>query len=218
MDSKFIIAKLERFAWKGGSGLVIPAILWVLSSGVWPWPSTGFPETYGAASAAARAGGSRSSRRWAGSDAYGSRTQDRAQSGDQAQSGDPAKAQSDAESEWKRGTAESRRRAIDKYNEAISLWNARGDHRRDASILNSIGSIHSELGDTRRALELFQCALAAAEGSGDTAGKADALSSIAYCYDIFGNKIRAAATYERALSIVRAAGDRRREGGILNDA
>src|SRR5262245_18819415 len=86
---------------------------------------------------------------------------------------------SEAERLWKQGTTESRRRAIDKYNEALSRSNVRGDHRDDASTLTSIASIFVELGESRNALEYFNRALGAGENVYDPKAKADLLSNIA---------------------------------------
>src|SRR5262245_26844251 len=61
---------------------------------------------------------------------------------------------------WKQGTRDSRKKAIEKYYDALSQLNAAGDHRRDALILNSIGDIYSGLGENRTAIEWLRKALA----------------------------------------------------------
>jgi CHAT domain-containing protein/Tfp pilus assembly protein PilF len=125
---------------------------------------------------------------------------------------------SEAAGLWGKGTAESRRQAIEKYRAALGLLNAMGDHSQDAATLNSIGSIHQELGENSKALEFFNQALAAAETIHDLKQKAAALSNAANIYDIFGNKLKAIQAYDLALSVATSIPDRAVEAGVLNDA
>jgi CHAT domain-containing protein/tetratricopeptide (TPR) repeat protein len=127
------------------------------------------------------------------------------------------RAYAQGEALWNEGTGASRRLAIEKFTEALSLLHAHADHRLDGAILNSIGSIYSELGENGKSLEFFEQALAAAEKGSDLKVKAEALSNIAAIYDIIGDKGKAIGAYQQALSIVRFRNDRWAKGGVLND-
>ena len=57
------------------------------------------------------------------------------------------------------GTAESLRKAIVKYEEALSLWRSAGDKSGEAETLSSAAQVYNSLGDKQRALDYFQRAI-----------------------------------------------------------
>ena len=56
-------------------------------------------------------------------------------------------------------TAESQRKAIGKYEEALPLWREAGDRQTEAHTLIEIGAIYSQLGENEKALDYFGQAL-----------------------------------------------------------
>jgi len=51
------------------------------------------------------------------------------------------------------GTANSQLKAIEKFAEATSLWQAVGDHRMEAISLSYIGKVYDVLGEKQKALD-----------------------------------------------------------------
>ena len=88
----------------------------------------------------------------------------------------------------KQGTAESLRQAITKYEEALPLYRAVGDRRKEALTLNNIGYIYSALGEKQKALEYFNQSLPLSRATGDKAGEARTLSNIGAVYSALGEK------------------------------
>src|SRR5215510_3843848 len=80
------------------------------------------------------------------------------------------------------GTAESLRKAIGKYEEALSLWRSIGDHSGEAGALTSAAQVFNSLGDKQTALDYFKRALSLWKDVGDGKGQAIALSGIGAVY------------------------------------
>src|SRR6266436_3166809 len=70
------------------------------------------------------------------------------------------------------GTAESLRKAIERYQEAFQLWHGVGDDKRAAVSLNYIGFAYDSLGEKRKALDFYNQALPLFRVSGDRGGEA----------------------------------------------
>ena len=54
---------------------------------------------------------------------------------------------------YQQGTAEAKRSAIVKWEEALKQYREAGDRSGEATTLTSIGSVYSELGEKQKALE-----------------------------------------------------------------
>jgi len=113
------------------------------------------------------------------------------------------------------GSAESLRRAIEKYGEALRLYRAVSDRRREAATLNNIGGIYYLLGEMQKALEFYNQALPLWRD--DRSGEADTLTGIGAVYDDLGEKQKALEFYNRALPLKQAVGDSSGEAAILNN-
>src|SRR5215831_2950568 len=74
------------------------------------------------------------------------------------------------------GTAESLRKAIVKYEEALSLWRSVGDQSGEAETLTSAGQALNYFGERQKAIEYFQRAIALWKAVGDVRGQAKAIS------------------------------------------
>jgi CHAT domain-containing protein/tetratricopeptide (TPR) repeat protein len=115
------------------------------------------------------------------------------------------------------GTAESLRLAVEKYEEALSLWRAIGDRSSEATTLNNIGLAHYSLGDSRKALEFHTKALPLRRAVGDRNGEATTLNNIGLVYYSLGDSRKALEFFTQALPLLRAVGDRRVEAVTLNN-
>ncbi len=116
-----------------------------------------------------------------------------------------------------RGTAESLRKAIEKYKETLPLWQAVGDRKKEAEALHSIGFIYSLLGENRKAIEYFNQALPLFGMLGDFQAQAATLTNIGAAYARLGENRKALSYMEQALPLRRRAGDRQGEAATLNN-
>jgi tetratricopeptide (TPR) repeat protein len=79
---------------------------------------------------------------------------------------------------YQQGTAESLRQAITKFEEALPLYRAVGDRRKEAVTLVYIGYIYNALGEKQKALSFFNQSLPLSRATGDKAGEAATLNNI----------------------------------------
>jgi len=117
----------------------------------------------------------------------------------------------------RKGTAESLKAAIPKYEEALALWWAIGDLAGEGQVLHTLGFAHSVLGQTQRGLELYERALAVRRSTGDQYGQSETLVNIAAAYSTMGEKGKALDYYNQVLPFKRAAGDRQGEAFTVNN-
>jgi CHAT domain-containing protein/Tfp pilus assembly protein PilF len=115
------------------------------------------------------------------------------------------------------GTAEAQRKAIEKYEEAIPLWQSLKDSRQEAYTLSAIGHCYETLGDYEKALEFYGRALPLRRAAGDRSGEALALYNIGSGYSGLGEPQRALDFYNQALSIYRSIGDQFMEAAALGN-
>jgi len=130
----------------------------------------------------------------------------------------------DAEQLYAQGTEESLKRAVVKYNEALSLSRAIRDRSREALTLENVGDVHNLLGENTAALDYLNQALLLWRALGNRVGEGRTVNHIGLVYDELGQKSKALEYYNLALPLRRAEGDRRGEaytlhniGGIYND-
>lgn len=114
-------------------------------------------------------------------------------------------------------TAESRRNAIKKYEEALPLWRDARDTRGEALTLNELGVVHSNLGEPRKAVEYYATALPLALTAGDKIIEATTLTNMGTAYWRSGELQKALESQKQALLAVRTAGDSQLEGAILGN-
>jgi tetratricopeptide (TPR) repeat protein len=115
------------------------------------------------------------------------------------------------------GNAESRRKAIEKYEEALRLYRIAGDRRKEGDILNQIAAVLVNIGEIRKALDYHNQALPLRRAVGDRRGEATTLNNIGFVYDALGEKRKALDYYDQALPLRRAVGDRNGEAVTLNN-
>ncbi|MDF5729968.1 MAG: tetratricopeptide repeat protein, partial [Rhizonema sp. PD38] len=116
---------------------------------------------------------------------------------------------------YRLGTAESRQKAIDKWFEALQLWQQLNDLAKQAITLNNIGLVYSDLGDLQKALEYYNQALPLRRAVGDKSEEATTLTNIGVVYDALGEKPKALEYYNQALLLFRAVGNKSGEAVIL---
>jgi CHAT domain-containing protein/Tfp pilus assembly protein PilF len=116
-----------------------------------------------------------------------------------------------------RGTAESLRHALEKYEKALGLWKSLNDRPGEATALDGIGTVHYLLGERPKALDAFQQELQIWKATGDRQNKvAEALNNIAVVYGSMGFLQDAIKFHQEALPLRRAAGDRAGLANTLN--
>ena len=108
-------------------------------------------------------------------------------------------------------TGESRRKAIERYGEALRLMRDAGDRRGEAMTLTNIGSIHNLLGEPQKALEHLNQALNVWQAVGDRHLGALTLSMNGGVYYAMGQPHKALECYGLALPVMRAVGDQKGE-------
>ncbi|MFY9608364.1 MAG: CHAT domain-containing tetratricopeptide repeat protein [Blastocatellia bacterium] len=125
--------------------------------------------------------------------------------------------------EWEAGqlqgeqTAEAIRKAIEKVQQALLLWQSVGDREREAGALTFIGNLHQELIEYRKANEFYIRSLAIYRLLGDRAREATALATIGALSDIFGDNQKMFEYLHQALPLLRDIGDWDNEGTVLNN-
>ena len=87
--------------------------------------------------------------------------------------------------------AESLRRAIDKYEKALSLRREAGDRRQEALTLTAIGEVYGNLGERQKALGYYNSALPLLRGIGDGGEVATTLNYLGDVSYYLGDKQRA---------------------------
>jgi tetratricopeptide (TPR) repeat protein len=115
------------------------------------------------------------------------------------------------------GTADSKRRAIVKFEQALKLYREARDRRREALTLNNIGLVYSQLGEKQKALEYYSQSLSLSRATGHRFGEAVTLNNIGSVYSALYEKQKALEYYSQSLSLRRAVGDRRGEAVTLNN-
>jgi CHAT domain-containing protein len=114
----------------------------------------------------------------------------------------------DAKSLRNQRTAESFRRAIGKYQEALSFWRTVGDRRMEAYSLNEMGLIYGDLSEYQKALDSLIEAHATYKLLGDLRSQAGMLSNIGWIYGNLGEYQKSVDFHEQALEAHRGMGDR----------
>ncbi|HKX27738.1 MAG TPA: tetratricopeptide repeat protein, partial [Blastocatellia bacterium] len=138
----------------------------------------------------------------------GAKTMEIPQEAARKEGSDPARsAYEEGERLSRQETAESRRQAIAKYEEARQLWRAAGDRRGESRALNQIGDLYSELNDYRRALDHFDQALAIRRADGDRRGEAETLTDAAPNFSLLGDRQKALEYYQRAVALWKEVDD-----------
>jgi CHAT domain-containing protein/tetratricopeptide (TPR) repeat protein len=114
-------------------------------------------------------------------------------------------------------TAESRRKAIKKYEEALPLWREVGDKEGEASTLNELGLVISGLGDSKKALEYYTPAILLWRALGNRQEEVAVLNNIGSAYWRLGELQKSLEYRNQGLLLSRVVGDRVSESTILSN-
>ncbi|HEX5736046.1 MAG TPA: serine/threonine-protein kinase [Blastocatellia bacterium] len=98
-------------------------------------------------------------------------------------------------------TDDARRKALDKYVEALALCRAGKSSIGEADTLRSIGRVHYELGDKKTSLEYYNQALSIYQAKGDYRLQAETLQNIGLVYSDLGNNQKAQSYYQMAQAL-----------------
>ena len=111
-------------------------------------------------------------------------------------------------------TGESRRKAVERYAEALRLMREAGDRRGEAMTLTNMGTVYYLLSEPQKALEHLDQALTVWRTVGDRHLEAITLSinGTVYYY-VLGEPQKALESYRLALPVMRAVGDQSGEAG-----
>jgi CHAT domain-containing protein/tetratricopeptide (TPR) repeat protein len=114
-------------------------------------------------------------------------------------------------------TAESRRKAILKYEEALPLWRDAGEKTGEAQTFNEMGVAYSGLGEPKRAVEFYSQAMPLWRALGDRTNEAITLTNMGTAYWRFGESQKALDSHGQALRLARAAGEKQIEALTLSN-
>jgi CHAT domain-containing protein/tetratricopeptide (TPR) repeat protein len=114
-------------------------------------------------------------------------------------------------------TAESRRAAIKKLEEAAPLFVKAGDKAAEANTLRTMGTIHGRLSEYPKAAELYQKAIAAFRLAGDKRNQAETHNSLGAIYFYSNQPENSFAQVEQAAALYRELNDKRGEAETLGN-
>ena len=114
-------------------------------------------------------------------------------------------------------TAESYQASLQKYEEALRLWQSTGEPWREAVTLCEIAEVNLQIGNVRLALSQSERTLSLWRSLGDIRGQGEVLNEIGIAHEFLGEPHRALEYYNEALSLERAAGDRLSEAVTLSN-
>ncbi len=118
---------------------------------------------------------------------------------------------------YQEGTAESRRGAIAKWEEALLLFRKTSNLSREAVTLLGIGYVYDSLGEKQTALNYLNQALPLFQQVGDRGTEATTLNNIGRIYDDLGEKQIALNYLNQALPLRRKVGNQVGEATTLHN-
>lgn len=113
--------------------------------------------------------------------------------------------------------AESLRKAIEKYKQAVTYFRLSGERSRESAALTNLGLAFHLLGQRQDALTNFDEVLAIARATGDRQTEAKMLNNIGSIYDIIGQTQKALDALNQSLVIVRELKIAEGEASILHN-
>jgi CHAT domain-containing protein len=128
-----------------------------------------------------------------------------------------ARAFEEAEALRTQRTASSRLAAIEKYQQALALFQIVGDKYWQALTLYSTGSTYAQSSNFRSALNSFSKALPLFQTTGDRRREAATLNFIGGVHDVLGDQSEALDDYRQALAIYEQVADRSTKASVLNN-
>lgn len=117
----------------------------------------------------------------------------------------------------KKGTGESKRNALENFEQALSLWQKAGNSEGEAETLDQLGALQNKLGENNKAVNLLLQSLHIFQSVGDRRGEAMALSDLGNVENDLGDNQKALTYLNQSLPIRREVGDRRGEAETLEN-
>ena len=117
----------------------------------------------------------------------------------------------------KEGTAASKQRAIERYEQALSLWRTAGDQFGEAETLQAIALVYIDLSDAQKSFDYLSQALQIERAIGDRQGEAATLDARGSIYHLLGQNEKALNELNQALSLMQVVGNRAGEAETLRD-
>jgi CHAT domain-containing protein len=114
-------------------------------------------------------------------------------------------------------TANDKRAAIGKYQEATQLFQAAGDTYRQTLVVQAMGVAHAQLSEFRMALRLFEEALALAQRVGGERLEAPIETLLGGVNDVLGEPTKSRQHYERAQALAKRLRDNLTEASAFNN-
>ena len=108
------------------------------------------------------------------------------------------------------------KRAVRKYEEALSIFRKIGDLKSEGVTLNNLGNLYKERDQYAEAEEFYQKSLEIAKKADDVGLEGGILNNLGTLYKAWGQFEKAAQCYEKSLDIVKKIGVRH-EGIVLNN-
>ncbi|OKH29033.1 hypothetical protein NIES2101_43485 [Calothrix sp. HK-06] len=118
---------------------------------------------------------------------------------------------------YSQGTVKSLRSSIEKFFEALKLYQQIGDKKSQAIILSYIGKVYNSLGDKQQALKFYNQSLPLSIDVGDKAGQATTLTNIGFVYNSLGDKQQALKFYNQSLPLMIEVGNKEGQAATLNN-
>ncbi len=112
---------------------------------------------------------------------------------------------------------ESRRKALEKYEQALPIFRALNDSASERACFFLAGFIYHSSGQLQKALEYYGQALALSKKLGDKAREAVLLNNIGGVYDILGEPHKALEYYGQALALWSTLNERGAKADTLNN-
>ncbi len=115
-----------------------------------------------------------------------------------------------------KGRANLLPKAIEKYQEALSLWRSVNNRPQEANMLIYIGDTYNSLGEKQKAIDYAKQSLPLFRAMGDRNGESNSLIIMGDAYSSLEEKQKALDYYIQVLSLRREVGDRSGEALALN--
>jgi CHAT domain-containing protein/tetratricopeptide (TPR) repeat protein len=118
---------------------------------------------------------------------------------------------------FKQPTVEARRKALEKYQQALPMFRALNDHSLEFYSSLLVGFIYRALGELQSALDYYGRALRLCKDLGNKTDEPILLNNIGNVYDALGEPQKALAYYGEALALWSARVERGPEADTLNN-
>ncbi|HEV2828832.1 MAG TPA: CHAT domain-containing protein [Pyrinomonadaceae bacterium] len=112
---------------------------------------------------------------------------------------------------------DSKRAAIEKYKQALNLFQMAGARDGQALTLYALGLVHAELGEFRSTLEFTGQALPLFKALGDDTMEGFALNLTGSAYDFLGEVAKAVGYLQQALLLFQKQGNQASEASVVNN-